>query len=152
MLNKKFFLILVFIFVSGALVSGCGEKVKQEDVIVKVNGYIVTSQDFASEMQYAPRDVYGKVDKNKILDLIIKKQVLIQEAQKQGLDRKPSFMRAIERYWQQTLIKELLDTETKRISLTEKDVAKREKVLTEWVDGLCKKSDIKINPKNLEKM
>ena len=53
-------------------------------------------------------------DDKYFLDLEIGKQLLIQEAQRQGLDRNRTFMKTIERNWKQTLIKELLDREIAR--------------------------------------
>jgi len=81
----------------------------------------------------------------------IKKQILIQEAQRQGLDRKKSFMKTIERYWEQTLIKELLNEEFKRIT-QEVPKDKQEEAMNDWMDALYKSADVSINKKVLEEI
>jgi hypothetical protein len=46
--------------------------------------------------------------KKDFLDQLIVKEVMIQEAKKRNLDRKEKFVRAIERYWESTLIRDLM--------------------------------------------
>jgi peptidyl-prolyl cis-trans isomerase C len=43
-----------------------------------------------------------------MLDELITKKILIQEAQKQNFDKDRAFMKEIERYWEQALLKLLL--------------------------------------------
>ena len=40
----------------------------------------------------------------------------MQEAQRLGLDRQPGFMRTIERFWKEALIKQLLDRKAREIN------------------------------------
>jgi hypothetical protein len=50
-----------------------------------------------------------KEAKKGFLEELIKKELLIQEAKKLHLDRKEKFVRAIERYWESTLIRDLME-------------------------------------------
>ena len=131
--------------------SGCGKKGKENQVVARINDYVMTAADMEDEIQHSPYAAEAMKDMEKTLDLAIRKQVLIQEAQRQGLDRKKSFMKTIERYWRQTLIKELLEKETQKIY---QSVTKEEQVeaMNNWMDGLYGKADIKIYKKALKKM
>jgi len=131
--------------------SGCGQKAKEKRVVAKINNYIMTVEDFEDEIKYSPYAGDKTTDLEELLDLAIRKQVLIQEAQRQGLDKQKTFMKTIERYWRQTLIKELLEKETKRIhESVSKD--KQTEALNDWMEELHKKADIKIYKKVLEEV
>ena len=54
--------------------------------------------------------------KTDFLDNLIGKELLIQEAKKLDLDRKNKFVRTIERYWESTLIRDLLAIKGQEIS------------------------------------
>ncbi len=47
---------------------------------------------------------------------VIERELLVQEAQEEGLHRKPEFMLAVERFWKEVLIKILLDKKANEIS------------------------------------
>ncbi len=130
---------------------GCAKRGKEEKVVAKINDYEMTVADLEDEITYSPYAGLKEQNLDEILDLAIRKQILIQEAQRQGLDKQKSFMRTIERYWQQTLIKELLEKETKRVF---NSVAKerQKEALNDWMEGLYKKAKIKIDKKVLEEM
>ncbi|MEA3560934.1 MAG: hypothetical protein U9R31_04095 [Candidatus Omnitrophota bacterium] len=133
--------------------SGCGEKTGKEKVAARVNDYVMTVGDLENEIKYFP-GVHSDKKKNleKILDLVVRKQVLIQEAQRQGLDREETFMKTIERYWRQTLIKELLEKKTRQIVSQGVSENERTKALANWVETLYKKANIKIYKDVLEEI
>ena len=122
---------------------GCGQKAEEKKVVARINNYVMTVEDFEDEIEYSPYTPDGTKDFEELLELAITKQVLIQEAQRQGLDKRKSFMKTIERYWRQTLIKELLEKESQRIY---KNVSKkkREEAFKTWEDELYKKANIEI--------
>ena len=53
--------------------------------------------------------------KKEFLEGLIKKEILIQEAKQRDLDRKEKFIRAIEYYWESTLIRDLMEAKGKEI-------------------------------------
>ncbi|GAF80450.1 unnamed protein product, partial [marine sediment metagenome] len=103
------------------------------------------------KMLHSPYSSQMAEDLGEFLDIAIKEQILIQEAQKQGLDREKTFMKTIERYWVQALIKELLDKQSRMIyeSVSEN---KRGAAMNAWVDELYKKADVKIYNKVLDEI
>lgn len=150
MKSKKFILFVFFVvLMSSIMFINCSQKVDESKILAKINDYTLTVDDFEDEIRYSPYAGDETVDKERILDLAIRRQLLIQEAQRQGLDKSKSFMKTIERYWKQTLIKELLDVETRRIS-QEVSPDKQNKALKDWIESLYDKADIKINSQVLE--
>ena len=49
------------------------------------------------------------------LEELIRKELLIQEAKKQKLDQQKKFIQTIERYWESTLIRNLIDLKSEEI-------------------------------------
>ena len=98
-------------------------------------------EDFKNEIKYSAYAGEISPPLDELLELAIRKEILIQEAQRQDLDKKESFMRAIERHWKQTLVKELLDKETEAIYRNVRE-DEQIKALDNWIDELIKEADI----------
>ena len=141
--NKNVIWLMAGMICAVSLCFGCGRKGEEEKVAAKINNYLMTVEDLEDEIRHSPRFGDKKGDLQEALDLAIRKQVLIQEAQRQGLDKQKAFMKTIERYWRQTLIKELTKKESQRIY---KNVSKnkREEAFKAWEDELYKKANIEI--------
>ncbi len=96
--------------------TGCGQaKTLPKDIVAKVNHYMITTDDFKREitsswpvLQNYPNIPPSEL-KAKILDAMITNQLLLEEAQKMNVDKKPAFMREVENYWRQALLKTLLE-------------------------------------------
>lgn len=105
---KSFYSVLIFLLLTVTL-SGCGPGKEKEKVVARVNDYELFVSDFENEaaLTMANKDVYSDPLKAKkaLLDEIITKKVLLQEAQKENFDKEEAFMREIERYWEQALLK-----------------------------------------------
>ena len=86
------------------LSAGCVKKYDKNQVVAKVNDYKVTIDDFRHE---AGMSIPG-ASKELILQDIVIKELLLQEAQKMKLDKNKFFMKEIEDYWKQALIKRLI--------------------------------------------
>ncbi len=107
---------ILMVFISGALMislaSGCTVRKGSDRILATINNYKMTVEDFnyeSKEILQMGRLIGDIPDtKEEILDALIVKEVLLQEAQKENLDKDKEFMRAIEMYWEQTLIKNLM--------------------------------------------
>ncbi len=111
------------IFLSAMILGmqGCGKSDAQSgpsQVAVSVNRLRLTLQDLQEEIQSGrltpdPKDT---APEPQWLSALIDEEILIQEAQKQGVDREKDFMKTIERFWKQALIKTLISRKEKEIS------------------------------------
>ena len=115
-------IIILFLITACFLINACSSdnKIDKDDILAaKINDYELTKDNFNTQLT---REVEYNNDfkitanaKKEFLDTIIKKELLIQEAKNQGLDKEPVFMYAIERYWKATLIKHLMEMKNKKI-------------------------------------
>ena len=125
--------VVLLLIILGIIVSGCGrggESLIDKRIIARINNYELTVSDFNNEIgsllmrKYLARDPLKA--KEELLEQLITKKVLLQEAQRQNFDKDRNFMREIERYWEQALLKLLLkkksDELSKTITVTDSEV------------------------------
>lgn len=123
-------LTLFFLLISVFLLTACARKQGSEITVATINDYRMTVDDYNYESKEILRTgrLLGDVPvtKEDILDALIAKEVLLQEAQKEDLDKDRDFMKTIELYWEQTLLRNLLTKKSrdieKKITLYEKDI------------------------------
>lgn len=101
---------------------GCGRKEPASGdnrLVVRINNYKMTVKDFKDEARFimAASPEGGGVSANdNILDEIITKKVLLQEAQRYNFDKNRTFMKEVERYWEQALLKLLYKNKVEELS------------------------------------
>ncbi len=112
--------VLTLVVLIGFILLGCGERGIQKEIVAQINNYKMTVEDLEYDLKNAPYDEKAMLKttegRKEFLERIIEKEILLQEAQELGLDKDRDFMKAIERYWEQTLIKLLLERKSKDIS------------------------------------
>ena len=118
-MEKKICCFILFLL-SLQLFSCSNEEAHQQEILARVNNYNLTLDEFqaklAAELELDPDFKPTEEVKKDFLDSLIGKELLIQEAKKLDLDRKNKFVRTIERYWESTLIRDLLEIKGKEIS------------------------------------
>ena len=145
---------------------GCGKKSAEQNesrIIARINDYEMTTDDFRDEARIALRGKYAQEElikaREELLEDLIIKNILIQEAQSQNFDKDRAFMKEIEKYWEQALLKLLIKKKMEELSGgipgdMAKD-AKRKKVaeaLDKWMSDLRKGASVKINKKVFDEL
>lgn len=112
--------IMLVVLLSAALCA-CSQKQtdrKMElngDVLAKVGTASISQGDFYNDLKslpdYARQMFEGENGKEKFLDEIVKKEILYQQALKEGLDKDPKFSKKVEDFKKLTLVSELLEKE-----------------------------------------
>jgi len=114
---------LVYLALSGLILClfCCTSENKEEyTALAKINDYTLSLEEFqnqlAAEIEFDKDFKLTKEAKKRFLEELIRKELLIQESKRCNLDKKEKFVRAIERYWEYTLIRDLMDMKGKEIS------------------------------------
>lgn len=114
---------LVYLALSGLILClfCCTSENKEEyTALAKINDYTLSLEEFqnqlAAEIEFDKDFKLTKEAKKRFLEELIRKELLIQESKRFNLDKKEKFVRAIERYWEYTLIRDLMDMKGKEIS------------------------------------
>lgn len=110
--------ILIFSFIFAGCSSGSVEKDRR--VVAQVNDYNMGVDDLRYDLKNIPYDEEGflktRDGRMEYMERLIEKEILLQEAQRLGLDREKDFMKSIENYWEQALLRLLLQRKSKEIS------------------------------------
>ncbi len=110
--------------------AGCGQSgvTPADNVIARINNYSLTVDDFKREMGLSLSviknypDVPAAEFKAKLLDEMIVRQLLLEEAQKMNVDKDTAFMREVEGYWRQALLKMIVARKTDELIGKGKDL------------------------------
>jgi hypothetical protein len=114
-----------------AFIHGCSKgKSGEGNVVATVNKEPIRLEDFQREMALrSNQDPSYKVTPQAIdeqIDTIIDRRLMIQEATKMGLTSNKDFVRTIQTFWEQTLIRELIEAKSreweKRLFVSEKEI------------------------------
>lgn len=121
---KYLYSILIIIFVSTLItvyVLWPERLVIQNDVVLSINGHQFT-QKLIDELAQNSSDQID--NQNQIPDSLITRELLIQEARKQAIDQEPGFRKTLKTFYEQSLIKLLMDRKVGSIDtqVTEKEI------------------------------
>lgn len=120
--------------VLAALVISCsGAKEDHGEEVASVNGSPIFMKDFMKEVQAVSRREPGvKLTEERleeILHTMVDRKLLIDEAVKKGLSEEERFLESIKSFWEQTLIRELIESKNRewaeRLIVTDEEVRAR---------------------------
>jgi hypothetical protein len=126
------------------------------DVLAEVNDYKLTKREFqaqlADELEMDSDFKLTREARDEFLEEIIRKEILIQEAKNLNLDKEEQFIRSIERYWEATLIKDLMERKGKEISklivVSQEEIIDRYNLMKESEDDLPPLEDMEASIKH----
>jgi len=104
----------VYLILSFCL-TGCGSTTdsEKENIAIQINNSKISLAEFNDLIKfeaYADPEMDLTTDtRDQFIQYLVRKELLIQEAAKLKLDSKQVFIQTIERYWEATLIRNLLD-------------------------------------------
>ena len=127
---KKSFLYLLLPALFFYLFCCTSENTEKHKILAGIDDYNLTLDEFqyqlAAEMELDKDFKLTKEAKKEFLEGLIRKELLIQEAKRLNLDRKEKFIRTIERYWESTLIRDLMEIKgdeiCKRIVISQEEI------------------------------
>ena len=150
----KKYLSLLFV---ALLLTGCSRSPSQKDILAKVNNYEITRAEFEDEFKASP---YEKTDtpesRKEFLSTLIDRKLVLQYAQQKDYDKETGFLKLIEKFWEQSLLKVALDKKTSEIeskissSGWEAKRTEETKMMNDWMDGLRKNARITIKDDTLK--
>lgn len=117
---KKRYLYLLLPLLSLGIFYCSQQGTEEAKILARINDYTLTLNDFESqltaELELDKDFKLTKAAKKEFLEGLIEKELLIQEAKRLQLDRKERFIKAIERYWESTLIRDLMELKGEEIT------------------------------------
>lgn len=118
MKRKSISLACLAVFVAFTLLNtSCARQTKSEDAALVINSYTITANEFNELFKEVNIEDTPKA-RQAFLNNLIARKLLLQEAEREGLDKQKDFLKAVENFWQQSLIKIMVDKKVKEISST----------------------------------
>ncbi len=92
-----------------------------QDIVVTINGHDLIRTTPADQEH---KSSYHQDSQKDLMDSTITRELLIQEAQRQAIDKEPSFRSSLKAFYEQSLIKVLLDRQYQKTeaSVTESEI------------------------------
>lgn len=154
-MKKALYLIFIVLLIMN--LNSCAREKPSKEVLATIDDYTLYTEDFLFETQLYPPSHLERLTKEQILDDLIQKKLLLLEAQRQDLDKDPAFMKMVEHFWEQSLLRSLLEKKSKEILSSlkvpeEERSQKASQMMQQWVEDLKKSTKIRINKEALEKI
>lgn len=126
---------LLFIMLLFFIICCSQGSLTDKEIIAKVNDYNLSLKEFEDQLvtnlNYDEDFKLTKEAKKDFLEQLIRQELLIQEATRLELHKREKFVKAIERYWEATLIKDLMELKgeefAKRTYVSQEEIAARYK-------------------------
>lgn len=123
---------LCFVFLLALLISACKDKKEGQKIVATVNESPISLVELQKEVSaYSKRQPASKITPQALeehLKTMIEKKLMIHEAMKRGLAEDERFVETIKTFWEQTLIRELINAKNKewadRLFVTEDEIQK----------------------------
>ncbi|MDD5427630.1 MAG: hypothetical protein PHI58_00115 [Candidatus Omnitrophica bacterium] len=108
---------IIPIFVSICLICGCGVSKKEPPAALKIDNINITTAEFDDAFKNSP---YGSSDtpemRKEFLNNFVIRMLILREAERTGMDKNPEFLKNVQFFWQQSLIKMMLDKKIKELA------------------------------------
>jgi len=126
-------LIIITLSIATALLKSGNSNTNSKDIVLTVNGRAFSSDEFKTIMNDKPHDLTD----SQYTNIIIEKELLIQEAMRQKLHEESAFKKNIKNYYEQSLISALMNTKNEEFNPAVTDVE-----ITKFIDRLNSQLDI----------
>ena len=109
---RRYLLLLIFSLV----IFGCAKAPQEKDIVARINDYEITKEEFEQDFKDS---IYGTDDtlasRKEYLGNLINQKLILQDAQRKDLDKDKNFLKMIEKFWEQSLLKLSIDRKSKQI-------------------------------------
>jgi hypothetical protein len=94
----------------------CAGCAKKEKAAITIGPTDITAEEFQDAYQKA-RDIRGnEFTRKEFLDILIKRKLILQEAETLGLDKDPQMLDGLQRFWEQALTRLVLSRKINELS------------------------------------
>lgn len=90
---------------------------KKERPAVEISGIEITPAQFESAFDSSQFAEGGESAKKEFLDTFISRKLILKQAEILGLDKEPEFLKDIQLFWEQSLLKRTLANKIKELSI-----------------------------------
>ncbi len=95
----------------------------EKNIVISINQKHITLEEFSARFASVQTSAHNS-DKHDFINSLIVKELMIQDAQKEGIDKDEAFRRSIQDYYEQSLVKQVMDKKIKslKVDVTDEEV------------------------------
>jgi len=107
---------MILVFMLPVFLVGCAQSDRPKDAVIKINDYMISKAEFIREFKDSSfAGVDSPQSRKAFLDNLIDRVLILQDAQKNNLDNDPRFLKMVENFWMQSLLRLALERKSKEI-------------------------------------
>ncbi len=103
--------------------------------VLRINDFTMTREELEEYFKHRIAQEDTSENRKKVLDALINKKLILQEAEKEGLHKSKQFLSALQEFYEQLLFKMIIDKKSKelgsRVNVTDEEVKTRYQELKE---------------------
>ena len=103
--------------------------------VLRINDFTMTREELEEYFKHRIAQEDTSENRKKVLDALINKKLILQEAEKEGLHKSKQFLSALQDFYEQLLFKMIIDKKSKelgsRVNVTDEEVKARYQELKE---------------------
>lgn len=135
-----------FIFMVSLFLTGCSARQNADDIALKINHYAISKAEFEEAFKESSLSGMDTPQaRQDFMDNLVNRMLILQEAQKRRLDRDPKFLKMVEKFWMQSLLRLAIENKAKELGAASLASDEEARFMNEWLTQLHKGVDIKIN-------
>lgn len=115
-IRKNYGLFAVLCLLTVVALASCSKKQPAEKPAIKVNDVEISVSEFNKRFSQMKNSDDTVENRKLFLENYLNRKVLLLEAQRLGIDKEESFLDAVEKFWEQSLLKIVVDRKLKEIS------------------------------------
>ena len=115
-MNRKNVSMVLCMFSAVLCMVHCSPANNSDKRVISINDYHITSQEFNEMYDDSFKKDETQEHKKAFIDSLISRKLILQKAQTIGLDTDPEFLKSIENFWEQSLLKIMIDHKTSQVA------------------------------------
>ena len=108
--------VLILLIIGFSSEFACTPRKPLDQVAIKINEHAVTVQEFQELYSELGPEKEETESRERFLENLITRKLLLLEAQREGLDQQKEFLKSIKNFWEQTLLKSIIDRKVAAIA------------------------------------
>ena len=108
---------MITVFISICLICGCDTAGKKPPAAIKIDNINITAGEYDEAFKNSP---YASSDtpeaRKEFLNNFVTRMLMLREAERTGVDKNPEFLKNVQLFWQQSLVKMMLDRKIKELA------------------------------------
>ncbi|MCA9392859.1 MAG: SurA N-terminal domain-containing protein [Candidatus Omnitrophica bacterium] len=142
----------VFLVMAGVYLVCSPRDIPPAETVITINDHRIPYAEYQRLLKEQGLDMPSAEVEQAFIDNLIRQKLVLQEAQRIGLDRDPEFLATVQRFWEQSLMRVMMEKKLKELQSRPAGHAPNDlrPDIDRWLEELRDNARVKINGKVLK--